>query len=247
MTLLRDFAWNKLRPPWMKYGRGARETWVSLDLIGDVCADLLLRSAMTGMMLTAYCSDGAAALIGKERRLPRFIGEKLETYKLRLWNAWEAWEYAGADAGILGQLQAAGLATVQHALKFASFDFDTGTWGASSARQAYCKVVPYVVPGQEGTGQHEQSSFVLVLTSASPTSPEVMECVCSDDTICGEAVCGSQISIDQLEALNSIIEQFKPSESICRKVCFAAADDGAAQFIDTSAYPYIVPRGTPEF
>lgn len=247
MTTLREFAWVTLRPIWMRYGRGARDTWVSLDLVADVCADLLLRCAMTGMVLTAYCSDGAAALIGKERKLPRFTGEKLASYKQRLWGAWDAWEYAGTEKGILGQLQAAGMSTTLRSLRFAEFNFDTGQWGASVSRDAYCKMVPYVATGQEGTGQHEASSFVLVLTVPSSSSPEVLDCVCGNDTICGDAVCGSRIQIQQLESLNSILEQFKPSEMICRKVCFAAADDGAIDFINTAGYPYLVPRRTPEF
>lgn len=247
VTTLREFAWAKLRPIWMRYGRGARDTWVSLDLVGDVCADLLLRCAMTGLVLTPYCSGGAAALIGKERKLPRFTGESLANYKLRLWGAWDAWEYAGTEKGILGQLQAAGMSTTLRSLRFAEFNFDTGQWGASELHQAYCKAVPYVATGQEGTGQHEASSFVLVLTVPSSSGPEVLECVCGDETICGESVCGSRIAISQLESLNAIIEQFKPSEMICRKVCFAATDDGATNFIDTSIYPYVIPRGTPEF
>jgi hypothetical protein len=48
--------------------------------------------------------DDAIPKIGKERNIPRYSNETVETYRNRLQDAWNTWAKAGTDKGILDQI-----------------------------------------------------------------------------------------------------------------------------------------------
>ncbi len=232
MTTIHEWAWNNLVPTAMKRGAGGRTVWVGLCFVGDVCADMLLRAAMSGMVTTPYCTEDVLALCGRERKLPRYPGELIDQYRARVYGAWDAWEFAGADAGIIGQMRAAGYAPAQLLLQT-----------SSGAEALYGQSINYIIPE---TGLPEASSFILILTAASG-SPEATCPVCGDETICSESlVCGSMLSSDQVGLLSSIVKKFKPAEMICKAIYFTDVDDPNPR--DLSAYPsFIVPVDTPRY
>jgi hypothetical protein len=232
MTPMQEWAWTNLVPTALKRGSGGRTLWAGLCFVGDVCADMLLRAAMSGMILTSYCTEDALALVGRERRLPRYPGETVEQYRARVHDAWDAWEFAGSDKGIIGQMQAAGYAPVQLWLRT---DF--------LVEQVYGQTV-YYRPSE--IDPPEMSSFILKLTALAG-SPEASCPVCGDDTLCSEElVCGSMLTYDQVGLLSAIVKKFKPAEMICKAIYFTDVDD--ANPYDLSLYPsFIVPVDTPRY
>ncbi len=232
MTTIREFAWTKLVPQAAKRGVGGRVIWCALCVVGDVCADLLLRAAMSGMITTEYCTEDVLALKGKERLLQRYPGETVDQYRPRVHDAWDAWEFAGADAGIIRQMRAAGYAPVQLWLQT-----------ATAPEYLYGLFITYTAPGESDP---EKGSFQLILT-AETGSPEATCPVCSETTFCSESlVCGSMLSSDQVGLLSSIVKKFKPAEMICKAIYFTDVDDPNPR--DLSLYPsFIVPVDTPRY
>lgn len=81
-------------------------------LIG-VAFDAMLGAAITasriGKVAEPLRCASSLALIGTERRLPRYPGETLAEYASRLEGAWEAYQSAGSETTLIAQLAAFGL------------------------------------------------------------------------------------------------------------------------------------------
>ncbi len=83
-------------------------TWGSayLQTYGQQFDELLAsfqEACRCGFILT--CPEDALRFIGVERGMEQYPSESIEDYRLRLWNAWQAWRFAGTDKGITDQIK----------------------------------------------------------------------------------------------------------------------------------------------
>jgi hypothetical protein len=234
MTTVREWAWNTLVPTWMKYGLGARVLKTGLLRVSDVCADILLRAAMTGMVKTPYCGAKSLVKVGLGRGLPWYPGESLESYRERVWTAWEAYDVAGADGSLIRQLQSAGYAVTPYLLSMPPAVFKPATY----------KIIPWdnVYPSKPWN-----SAYVIVLTVDSAAHPAVNCPIVGDAAVCGETVCGTSLSQAQVEFISSLIEKWYPPDSLCRGVYFTATNDPIVNWDEVAQYLGFVPPNTPEF
>lgn len=95
-----------LCPPWLleRYGE-------ALQLVLGLAKDAIAEGAREAVVqrFVRHCAADALKHHGSERQIFRAPGESLEAYRTRLIQAWEAWSKAGTAAGILLQLEPAGV------------------------------------------------------------------------------------------------------------------------------------------
>ena len=79
-------------------------------LIGDMIADAMIEGLwLSKLAMGEAKAEDTLRLTGAERRMWRYPGEPLDTYRLRLMNAWDTYEFAGTDQSIEQQFANMGL------------------------------------------------------------------------------------------------------------------------------------------
>jgi len=86
------------------------EKWVGATLLlpGDAAREAMSQARFQSWLLEQNSPPDAVPLVGKERRLPRYPGESLMNYRMRVWDAWSAYEFGGSKEAIESQLEIAG-------------------------------------------------------------------------------------------------------------------------------------------
>lgn len=100
---------NGLLPGWMQGNWGTRFTG-TLTLFAEAAAQGAGEALRAPWLKEETSPDDCLYLAGSECRMPRYPNETAATYRARLIGAWEAWEFAGDELAIEGQLHAAGFA-----------------------------------------------------------------------------------------------------------------------------------------
>lgn len=118
MSDYRNYFGNYL-PPWLQDAYGT--AWG--QALGDVKdgATTLLRERVAARLpvrpgvtqLAPYAPRGALEATGRDRRMPRAVGEDDASYAERLAAAWDLWESGGTPLGALRALRAAGYPEAQ--------------------------------------------------------------------------------------------------------------------------------------
>jgi hypothetical protein len=97
----------QVHPAWMRdTGNGMDAVHAGKGDVKDSLAERIKQAVIAGFALRA--PTDALALIGKDRSLPRGLGETDANYALRLQHAWDSWPYAGTAFGLLNALRYAG-------------------------------------------------------------------------------------------------------------------------------------------
>jgi hypothetical protein len=95
-------------PPWLLGELSGAFEGVILGLMADTIAEAMGAAVRMPWLLEPLSPPDVLPFIGSERRLPRYPGETEAQYRARLHGAWEAYEFAGDESSILGQLAKAG-------------------------------------------------------------------------------------------------------------------------------------------
>lgn len=107
------------------------ETFVGTTLLlpGDAAREGMSQARFQAWLLEPNSPPDALPLIGKERRIPRNPGESLTNYRMRLWEAWSAYEFGGSKTAIEGQLATAGFpGVVMYAGPYGADDHFSQFW-----------------------------------------------------------------------------------------------------------------------
>lgn len=95
----------EISPAWMVTRRGKP----FVEAFGEVKDSLMYRMLEAARIrFPKYATADALAAIGAERKIPRAVGESIESYAARLRGAWDAWSYAGTAVGLLRALYDSG-------------------------------------------------------------------------------------------------------------------------------------------
>ncbi|MEN6535511.1 MAG: hypothetical protein ABFD89_17740 [Bryobacteraceae bacterium] len=101
---------ESLVPGWLQGYWGSRFTGI-LSLFADATAQGASEALRAPWLKEETSPDDCLHLAGSECRMPRYPNETPATYRARLNGVWEAWEFAGDELAIEGQLHAAGFTT----------------------------------------------------------------------------------------------------------------------------------------
>jgi hypothetical protein len=139
-------------------------------------------------------AEDVLALLGTERRMPRFPHESASSYRLRLMNAWEAWRYAGTSTVVLQQLDAMGLsAEIREPV---DWDWDGNAadwsrfWVVIKPPHPWVRAYRYGAP-PTGDGKHFHDPLVTY---------------------------GSNMTIYEVLALRGLVRQWKPGHVRCQYI-----------------------------
>ena len=103
MGTYKDYVMSQV-PPWLQRS-GGKEYLESHANHLDILKEALVAALESSWALN--CPTDALAYIGSERQLEKYPNEDLETYRIRLWDAWNAWYWAGTEKGLIEQLKLA--------------------------------------------------------------------------------------------------------------------------------------------
>lgn len=95
-----------LQPPYLRRPWGER--WGTADGVLKTALGELATDATKCGIVTEAPAD-ALMWLGLERDIERGPGESVDSYRARLQNAWNDWQKAGCDAGVIGALEVLGL------------------------------------------------------------------------------------------------------------------------------------------
>jgi len=95
-------------PPWLLGELSGAFVGIVFGLMADTVAEGMGAAVRMPWLLEPLSPPDVLPFIGNERRLPRYPGESIAQYRARLHGAWKAYEFAGDESSILGQLEAAG-------------------------------------------------------------------------------------------------------------------------------------------
>jgi len=102
----REYA-KSLAPFFLSYVMGEKLVgWIGL--MSDLLVEGAQQATLAGSQFSTMFPPDALALVGSERHLPQYPGESYDQYFARVWGAWEIWEQAGSDIGIIAQYAAYG-------------------------------------------------------------------------------------------------------------------------------------------
>jgi hypothetical protein len=152
-----------------------------------------------GFVDDPYCLADHLALKGKARGLPRYPAESLEQYRARVIRAKQDWDLAGTEAGIVGQLTAAGYTNAN--LIFREHE-----------------------PGPRGEPGPYWSQFWVYLPDLGVTRSTR---AWNDGSLWNDGGVWGPVNIaaDDAATLRAIVRKFKPSDWICRGFLFPVAGD----------------------
>jgi len=92
----------------LREGLGADFVGVVFGLLPDILTEAAQACIQVTLLTDDQQPDDAMALIGAERRLPRYAGETRLQYQRRLREAADLYDVAGDESSIIDQLEAAG-------------------------------------------------------------------------------------------------------------------------------------------
>ena len=96
----------RLAPRRFSRDKGQKFAW-GIGSTGDVILDAVTMAV--NCRFPSSAPEDALPRISRDRRLPRGPGESTESFRARLKAAFTAWQWAGTEFGMLGQLKAYGL------------------------------------------------------------------------------------------------------------------------------------------
>jgi hypothetical protein len=147
--------------------------------------------------------DDALPMVGRERNMPRYPGETPARHRGRLVGAWDAWEYAGSEIGIMGQVTALG---------FTGTLYTEAEWSRGPLWQ----------------GQPWKSQFWILLDSGQGFGASAVcggGAICNDGTLCGMSYSGALGSASEVvAALRYIVRKWKSAPEICREVILSSGE-----------------------
>ena len=110
MTIRKTFVqWaRELAPPWLAGPIGELYTQ-TLGLIHDVYVESFSQGSRASSMRSPTFHVSGLTPIGTERQMPRYDSETDDGYKLRLLNAFDAWDDAGNYTSVVEQLAVYGV------------------------------------------------------------------------------------------------------------------------------------------
>lgn len=109
----------QLVPTWLRAGWGERLSGY-IGLVSDVASEGMALALRAAWLREATSPADVLPLVGRDSGMPRYPVDTDPTYRLRLAGSgapvdgiipggrWDAWRFAGTEAGILGQLSAMG-------------------------------------------------------------------------------------------------------------------------------------------
>jgi hypothetical protein len=95
-------------PTWLLEQFAEGFVGATLELVADAASETMSQSWLMSWLLEPTSPDDALPFVGSERRMPRYPGETLANYRLRLWDAWSAYAFGGSKKAIEDQLRIAG-------------------------------------------------------------------------------------------------------------------------------------------
>lgn len=99
---------ERVTPPPLLGQWGDLFFWTVFGLVADTFSEAMSVAHRAAWLRDELSPDDVLPLIGRERRMPRYLGESSDSYRARLHDAWNAYRFAGDESSILGQLTAAG-------------------------------------------------------------------------------------------------------------------------------------------
>jgi hypothetical protein len=108
----RSYIFN-ISPPWLRRFVGRRFMGGAVGLTFDLLAEGSAQALKAPWLREKSSPADALPPIGDERRMPRYPADTDDTYRARLADAWEAWDYAGAGTAIARQFNDAGFQNVR--------------------------------------------------------------------------------------------------------------------------------------
>lgn len=103
----REFV-HELSPDFLRQYWGDRFNG-GVALTADLLSDWCVQAFNSGLLTEGQLHGDWLRLVGLARSLPQYPAESKEQYQSRLMRAWADWQFAGTDASIIGQLEAAGI------------------------------------------------------------------------------------------------------------------------------------------
>lgn len=100
-------------PAWLRQSLSGGWMGVVWGLMADGVAHGQTIGARMGMIRDSASTEDVLGFFGEERGLPRYPVETEEGYRDRLHGAWDAYDIAGSDGGMIAQLEAAGYTGAQ--------------------------------------------------------------------------------------------------------------------------------------
>jgi hypothetical protein len=200
--------------PWAQSEWGAKLTGF-VGLRFDGLAQAVTEAVICPWLLEETSPDDILPMLGRERNMPRYPAETTARHRTRLHGAWDAWEYAGSEIGILGQFTELGLAATL---------YTEAEWERGPLWQ----------------GQLWKSQFWILLDANQGFSAPLVcgaGALAGDGSICGlsyDETLGS--ATDVVAAIRYIVKKWKAAPEICREVIASSgeicgdgslADDGS--------------------
>lgn len=169
----------ELAPPWLQ--RGAGGAW--LRALGDAKDEVEARfKEAVKTRLPGVCPVDALERIGGERGIDRAPLETDASYRQRVLNAWDAWQWGGTAKGVLLAIHDAGYNQGVIQLLVGSGRHHFVTPSRTYVWFGYANEVPGVMP----SGRHMWSSFRIVFMNhetlgGSPFFPQGIPSSSSDE------------------------------------------------------------------
>jgi len=147
----REYLLHQIPPPSLCGPWGSKLLGITA-LMADASMHSLACAVRAPWLRSKYSPDDALPLIGNERMMSAYPAETAATYRARLLDAWNAWGWAGDEASIEGQFEAAG---------YTATEFDVAgllSWGRTNCE---------VTGGQEDPDGGD-SAFAIVADASVP-------------------------------------------------------------------------------
>lgn len=198
MPNFKDFVDGVLPRPFAQE-QSARWFGVHHSYTGDVWAENLSLALRLAWLADPESPDDVLPFVGSERRMPRYPGESVTSYRARLLDAWNAYQFAGAEGTIVAQFGHAGYPGT-------TIVFDAAALGPRGEAAPYWSQFWVRFPFSSG---HP-------VTGDGPTWDSFTY---GDGTIYG---LGVTVAFYQL--IHGIVRKWKPTRWICRGFIFELSD-----------------------
>lgn len=187
----RDYI-EQISPDWLLGELSAGFIGVIFSYTADALANAMSAAAKMPWLKEPTSPNDVLPLVGAERRLPRYPIDTDETYRNRLWLAWDTYEFGGDENTIIGELANTGIVGAQ------VFD----PWNATFDPVGYWSHFIVFFP----IGSHP-------VTAAGPAWGSWNW---GDGTIWGPV----GLTVELAATIRGIIAKWKPVRWICRKIVF---------------------------
>jgi len=183
-------------PIWLRTGN-ARAWRESIGALCDWTLDVLKQAVQARFVSLAPVD--ALPWIGWERRLPRYPGDTDATYRTRLAAAWDRWQYAGTETGILAGLEDIGFTEAAIYTALGPNPPGEVTW-----------------PPDGDTANWSRFWILIDATTATGANPFAWEAVLWGDRDWGTFLWGGiTATAGEVELLRGVVDTWKAAHELC--------------------------------